>query len=263
MRIFLAANLNKSWYLDLLFQAQQKNILYTYHGMDIKNKDELLDRAGGKNIIIDSGAFSAWTKKIIIDIDQYIALCKELFLSRKENMYFVNLDVIPGDFGRKPTKDEIEKSAQKGWNNMEHMENNGIKCIHVFHQHEDFKWLDKLVKHQEYIGISPANDVTKQQRMVWLDQVFGRIKNTVKTHGFGATAQEIIHRYPWFSVDSTSWKAPAVWGTSCTCDLEKLGFKKTPGKLMVHELIPEIKRWQQIEREATFLWKKRGVIWET
>lgn len=264
MRIHLAENLTNSYYWDILKSCTVENILFSYATANIKLVDKKLDHIKTKNIIVDSGAFSAWTKKQHINIDKYIEFCKS-FKHRPENIYFVNLDKIPGDFGRKPTKNEIEESAQIGWNNMLYMENHGIKVIHVFHQHEDFKWLDKLVEHQEYIGISPANDVTKQVRMLWLNKVFSRIKASRKTHGFGATAKEIVLGYPWYSVDSTSWKSPARFASSSTINLKKLGFKKnekTPGIFMKYQLTDEIKRWQKLEKEATQLWQNRGITWK-
>jgi len=45
---------------------------------------------------------------------------------------------------------------------------------------------------------------------MWLDDLFLRIcdeqgRPKVKTHGFGMTALVLMFRYPWHSVDSTTW----------------------------------------------------------
>lgn len=263
MKIYLAENLLNSYYINILSHCSAKNILFSYAYALDEPKERLfanLDKLNADNIIIDSGAFTAWTQNQLINLKKYAEFCK-MFINRKENIYIINLDVIPGEFGRKPTKEEIDQSAKKGWKNILEMEEAGLKVIHVFHQHEDFKWLNKLVEHQEYIGISPANDVSKKQRIQWLDQVFSKIKNTRKTHGFGVTAREIIYRYPWYSVDSSSWKAICRFGCSCTTNLKKRGLGHQPGIFMKKELVPEIKRWQKLEKEATQLWASRGVIW--
>lgn len=158
---------------------------------------------------------------------------------------------------------EREESAQKGWNNMLYIEKHGIKVIPVFHQHETMDWLDKICQHTDYFGVSPANDVTKKQRIEWLDTVYSIIKGKYKTHGFGATAKDIIYRYPWYSVDSTSWKAVCRYGQSCTINFKRIGLKgRKPPKYTKAETVNEIKRWLQLEKDATDLWAKRGVKWK-
>jgi len=163
------------------------------------------------SLILDSGAFSAWTKKISINLNNYADFCLQ-HLPYID--YIVNLDVIPGEFGQKalPLK-EIEKSASEGWANYEYMIKRGIpkeKLIHIFHQGEDFKWLEKIVKAMPYIGLSPANDRSTSEKIRWLDNCMKYVCDEkgypkVKWHGFAVTSFRLMSRYPWFSVDSTSW----------------------------------------------------------
>ena len=59
-------------------------------------------------LIIDSGAFSAWTLGKQIDLQKYIEFCKWVISKDVcREIYFVNLDIIPARFGRKPTKEEV------------------------------------------------------------------------------------------------------------------------------------------------------------
>lgn len=173
----------------------------------------VLDMISPKRIslILDSGAFSAWTKQIAINLDDYIQFClSNLFCLD----YIVNLDVIPGRFGQKNIPpDERERSAFSGWRNYRYMLSKGIpvdKLIHVFHQGEDFKWLIRMVKEISYIGLSPANDRTTSEKMQWLDECMNYVTDKqglplVKFHGFAVTSLRLMLRYPWYSVDSTSW----------------------------------------------------------
>jgi len=162
------------------------------------------------NIILDSGAFTAWTKKVNIDIDEYAKFVLE-YIDHLD--YVVGLDVIPAEFGRKPTVTEIEESASMGWNNYQYLLGKGIpkeKLIHVFHQGENFKWLERMVEEIPYIGLSPANDRTTGEKKKWLDQCMKYVTNEngmpkVKFHGFAVTAFELVKRYPWYSVDSATW----------------------------------------------------------
>lgn len=169
------------------------------------------------SMLLDSGAFSAWTKHSSVDLDAYIAFIKE---HKDDFEYYVNLDCIPGEWGRKPTREEIEASAAKGYANYEYMLSKGIekdRLIHVFHQHEDWKWLKKMVKEIPYIGLSPANDSTQPSKKRWLDECMMYTTDDcgyplVKTHGFAVTGVGFMYRYPWFSVDSLTWRLCAGYG---------------------------------------------------
>ena len=194
------------------------------------------------NLILDSGAFSAWTKKAEVNIDQYA----EFILQHIDYIsYVVNLDVIPGEWGRIPTVKESELSCQKGFENYYYLLEKGVpkeKLIHVFHQGDSFKWLQKMMKEcTDYIGISPANDKTTSQKMKWLDEVYGDYIcdcegiSKIRTHGFGVTAPELLLRYPWYSVDSATWVLQAAFG-SCLipiyseengCDFSKVPLSVT------------------------------------
>ena len=246
---------------DYLATEQVPNILISYvHGY--KGIRKVVDDINPKNLIIDSGAFSAWTVGEYIDIDNYAKVCLELMKTYPgKEMHFVNLDMIPGSPGRKPTATEIEYSAQKSWDNMLYLEDKGIPVMNVYHQHEELKWLERLMEHQEYFGVSPANDLTPKKRMVWLDQAFSIIRDTRKTHGFGATARSLLERYPWFSADSTSWMAPVRYGKSATGNFKSRGLDQLPNLFMKAELPKEIKRWIKVEKEVSELWEQRGVKW--
>lgn len=180
------------------------------------------------DLVLDSGAFTAWTKKTEVDLDAYIRYIKE------HSEFFdhaVNLDMIPGEFGRVPTPVEVEASAQRGWDNMLFMEEFGIKPMPVFHMGETFDWLRRMIDHGcDYIGISPANDRTTQQKQLWLDQVFSMITDDegwpiIKTHGFGVTSVPILFRYPWYSADSTSWMLFGAYGMILVPQWGRNGFR--------------------------------------
>jgi len=168
-------------------------------------------------MLLDSGAFSVWNSKDPneepIDLDAYIEYCREY---DKAIDFIANLDVIPGKPNRPPTPDQVEASAAEGLRNYKTMIAGGVpkdKVIHTFHQGEDWKWLELMVNEMElpYIGLSPGNDRTQEEKMEWLHQCMpyvtdkktGRPK--VKFHGFAATGFDMMRMFPWFSVDSGTW----------------------------------------------------------
>lgn len=168
------------------------------------------------NTMLDSGAFSAWYHKESVDLDAYIEFIKE---HRKRFYSIVALDVIPGEMAKaaKTTRD-IEEAAAQSNRNYVYMRTKGIDPIPVFHMGENFHWLEKMLDERiPYIGISPYMKAPQEHIIRWMDEVFTRIGDRdgaplCKTHGFGVTGHQIVRRYPWFSVDSTSWALSAGYG---------------------------------------------------
>ena len=167
------------------------------------------------DLLVDSGAFSAWRKQDPIHIEEYADYLLE---NKKYIKDVVNLDVIPGRFAEIPTLLEVEEAATKGWSNLKYLEGRGISAIPVFHQGEDFKWLFRMIdKGYDYIGISPDNGKYLGKKREWLDKVFREITNEeglpiVKTHGFAVTSIDLLNRYPWATADSMSWVIMAAFG---------------------------------------------------
>jgi hypothetical protein len=168
-------------------------------------------------IMLDSGAYSAWFHGAPLDLTEYIDYCerfKHLFNS------IVALDQIPGA-NRKAAKTyaDIEQAAKQSHENYHAMRRAGLDPIPVFHQGEDWKWLDLMIAEGiSYIGISPYPRLGQPHILRWLDEVFTRITDQagrplIKTHGFGATSWQMITRYPWYSIDSTTWALAAGYGT--------------------------------------------------
>lgn len=162
-------------------------------------------------LFLDSGAYSAWSRGVSISLEEYAQ-----FILDRPGVFSVvaNLDVIPGSWGVVPSQQEIDESAGKGWENYYALKKllapTGLVPMHIYHQGEDIKWLKKLMEESGYFGVSPGNDRTTVEKIQWLDEVFDYLCDDLgrpmfKAHGFGVTALEILYRFPWYSVDSTSW----------------------------------------------------------
>jgi hypothetical protein len=167
-------------------------------------------------LLLDSGAFSAWRRDISISIDEYVE-----FIKRNKELIFayVNMDVIPGSKGKLiRTHESVERSARLSYENLQRIKDKGLNPIPVFHQGENFDWLERLIDDKEsYIGISPYLRSHPNELHRWLDRCFGILakrqgKKPIKTHGFGATGPNLLLRYPWTTVDSTSWALKGGFG---------------------------------------------------
>jgi len=165
--------------------------------------------------MLDSGAYSAWSKGETISLRSYIWYIKR---HREHFEHYVNLDVIPGSPGKRATADMVERSAKLSYDNLQEMKRAGLDPIPVYHMGESMYWLKLLMKDGHgYIGISPATDAHTSEIIRWLDKVFleitdasGRAK--IKTHGFGIASFEIMKRYPWYSCDTVVWALRAAFG---------------------------------------------------
>lgn len=169
------------------------------------------------NILLDSGAFSIWKRGLEFPLNDYIEYCKR---HAHEVDAYVALDALPGENGMMDhSQAAIEKSASKSYENLQIMKAEGLSPIPVFHQGERFEWLDKMLEDGEtYIGISPYLRSHQSEVIQWMDKCYTRITDSkgrpyVKTHGFGVTACNLCTRYPFYSVDSTSWSVGGGYGS--------------------------------------------------
>lgn len=167
------------------------------------------------DLLLDSGAFSAWMRRESIDVRVY---CKFVDQFKHLLWHYVTLDVIPGMRDKPRTQEQLADAAQQSYRNHQVMKDYGLSPIPVFHQGEEWSWLERLLKDGEpYIGISPFKDIPVQSQRRWLDQVFSILTDAkgvpfVKTHGFGTTHPKLLVRYPWYTVDSTTWTLTPGYG---------------------------------------------------
>jgi hypothetical protein len=152
------------------------------------------------NIILDSGAFSAWRLGNPIDLAEY---CDWL----GENMDWVGhsvaLDVID------PLNPE--KAAEKSLRNYEYMIKQGLDPIPVVHVGERFEWLHELIKMgASYVGFSASSIIDRRGIDSWYAHAFNQIVDEaglpgIRVHAFGEGRVSALLQFPWYSADSTSW----------------------------------------------------------
>lgn len=229
--LYFAGARNKTDEVMLKYQSNRL-LSFVNEKSDLKNfiKYRKEGRHTGK-LFIDSGAYSAHTKGIDLNVDNYIK-----FLNDNAGLFtcIAQLDTIPGEFGKPKTIEQLIEAPIKSWENYNYMRERMIdkdNLLPIFHQGEDFKHLVDMLEttyhgaHIPYIGISPANDLSTQHKTGWIDKVFAEIQRSsnkdVCTHAFGMTSRPLLKMYPWTSADSTSWIQEARFG-KCRIDEELL-----------------------------------------
>ena len=184
------------------------------------------------NLFLDSGAFSAFTQGVDIDIDEYIAFIKE---HEKYLEVYANLDVIG--------------SARKTYQNQRYMEKAGLSPLPCYHYGEPVRYLERYVNNYDHIALGGMVPISTVYLQKWLDEVWSKYicdskgMPKVKVHGFGLTSHKLMWRYPWYSVDSTSWVVTGRLG-SVLVPKKKGGawdYKMAPWKVAVSERSPSKK----------------------
>lgn len=177
-------------------------------------------------LFIDSGAHSAHTKNKEVDVDKYLDYVNSL---DEYVEIFAQLDKIPGVYRQKKTIQDWQSAPAESWENFKYMHErlkSPKKCIPVFHQGENFKWLETMLRekldgeHIPYIGISPRGDVRVKDKERFISDCFSVIESSsnpdVKVHAFGMTTLEVLERYHFYSADSTTWLLVAALGKIIT-----------------------------------------------
>lgn len=157
------------------------------------------------NLLIDSGAFSAFTRGQPVDIDKYSAFLHE---NKEFAAHAISLDYID------PVSPE--HAAAEGMRNYFYLRDKGHdKIIPVYHVREQIKWLDQMIAAgAEYVGISATSIVSQLESKVWHNIVWNHITDQkgraiIQTHALGDTEETSLMTRPWTSSDSATWMLQA------------------------------------------------------
>ncbi len=179
-------------------------------------------KTSGK-LLVDSGAHSAHTKGIKLDLEEYIGFVNENI--EKISLY-VQVDKIPGEYRKPKTIKDWTDAPRLSWENYLYMKEcakDYTKLVPVFHMGEDMEWLKNLCDYKfsdgsqiPYIGLSPRGDVSLQAKYDFCAECFSVIQSSsnphIKTHAFGATSLSMLERLPFTSADSTTWVLVSAFG---------------------------------------------------
>ena len=201
MRIAHRAREKYPWDLESYFYMQNN-----WRIIEQMRKDK-------RTIFMDSGAFSMYTQKVDVSIEAYAK-----FLLDNKDIWHVASNL-----------DDVFKNEAKSWENQKTMESLGVKVQPVFHCREDERWLVKyLDAGYDYIFLGGMVPESTPWLKGWLDRLWTHYLTNkdgtarIKVHGFGLTTLQLMFRYPWFSVDSTSWVMTSSYG-GCFVDMPEPG----------------------------------------
>jgi ribosomal protein S15P/S13E len=249
----------------LLKQVEHSSALFSYAYKNVVEPYLTALSNGAANtpdIIIDSGAFTAFTTGKQVNIKDYVDWALRLkgqWESQLNSLHFMNLDVI-GD-------------QNESWVNHAKIEALGLKVMPIVTFNADRTHLERALDNYDYLALGGLVPYARQKVKLqqWLDYCFAIVmeryrKNGVmpKIHLLGITSKWVLMRYPCYSVDSSAWISSLRFGGG-----EVAGLKKVPRythseasyEANIHVLREAIKDVQQTERTATELWRSRHIQW--
>lgn len=202
----------KTQALEEIFISSNACRLFSF--IDKGSIEKYLAVAGERsvNIMLDSGAFSAWSIGKEIDINALLEYAQILEQDSRINLVMINLDKIPGEKGRSATVDEITAGMKFSIDNFTYLQDRlTFPVLPVFHQDEPYEYLGELFESAEYVCLSPRNDVTEKRRVDWARFCFSQFDGK-KIHGLATTGLTMLQSADWYSVDSATWIHCAAFG---------------------------------------------------
>jgi hypothetical protein len=290
MRIYLAG-MEQRETLDVVKAKLVKSAFVSYYYMRKHSKNYMnIIRENIKNIIVDSGAhtfFSEMTNAgLSVSVhkkktktketpEEYFSKYKEWLIQNKEYYdYFVELDI--GEIvGQKRVLEWREELKKLGLYK---------KCITVYHPDIMSKvdYISTLEDSESKYVALEGDRPQHRKRLAYLSLIREGYKRGIKIHGFAMTKENVYFEFPFYSVDSTSWKAGVIFGIGkCITNkgkitnikfTDKKSFYKIKGaSINLHNknlaitrferYSLSIKAYERIEKEVTNIWQIRGIKW--
>ena len=220
--------------------AEAPAILVSYHYIEpfLESRKRYVIRDWS----MDSGAFSAHSQGIAIDLDAYTELAQELLATDPQLTEIFGLDVI-GDW-------------RAGVRNVERMWSAGVPCIPTYHYGEPEAVLLGLARDYPKIALGGAVGLEKTLKTEWARQCFARVwPKPIHGLGFGSTSNALD--LPWHSIDASSWELQPL----------RFGMWKKFGHMTVRrqgiDLSSQLDWFARLERRARAKWADESKLLES
>jgi hypothetical protein len=194
---FVATGLSNKTEIAVIRALQPKNIMLSFYYWKNTSLEDFIKVIGYKpRIILDSGAYSAYTKGKEIDLEKYVEYYKK---NKKWVNEFINLDKL-GD-------------NEKSFEVYQVMRERGLKPMPVFHYLGDEKYLQRYIEDGNVrialggtVPVKNKNDVAAWVKMLtWLYP-------EVKFHLLGSAARKVLDHCDIESADAATWMIQAING---------------------------------------------------
>ena len=171
-----------------------------------------------REVMLDSGAFTAFTKGQVVTLDELTAQYDEVIriINPKLQLWFINLDVIPGAYGRIASPTEIDQALEASDKNYKALRKRyGSRVLPVYHQTEGIQRLRTIARMNDFVAFGFRQDFAEQDRIGHAEETLAearRIRPGVRVHGLATTGYKMLKRTSFDTVDSASWLYSAAMG---------------------------------------------------
>lgn len=255
------------------------NRLLTFADIDDWAKEAFLFWVHGRpentSVFLDSGAFGAYMRGAVIDLDRY---CEYIEEHSEALTCYAAVDVI-GDW-------------QATARNVEAMVARGLSPIPTFHRGSPWHALDRYAAEFPYVALGglaadtsrpgARANASRDNVQPFLDDVFARLERhwPVRVHAFGMVSQWALERYPFYSADSATAIVGAGMGRVSrfrgglaqsrpwmddvrdTWDgVVADGVGRLDGSAHAGRRRRNIESQLALERYVTDVWRRKGVVW--
>lgn len=224
----------------------EENNISTYL-LSFANDQKEIEKFLQYDVLIDSGAFSVWNSGRTIDIDDYLKFIQTL----PKHWSFINLDVI---VDKSMSKEKINKSIEQGYENYLYLSSKQPNILPVHHYGEDMSILKRYLNHTDHMCISPTKGLRTNVVDKYFEECFSVIDpHKVKLHALGMTIPKLMFKFPFYSVDSITYKKTKI-GNAEQMYWAVGGFTALAYK--------EIRYWDHLTKQITNIWKMKGIEWK-
>ena len=236
MRLFFAGEYAVADETKFVKQIGVRNRLVSFH---YKGNRTIAKEWGSKGLMLDSGAFSAWSLGASIDMRELIA-----FIQHLEPEFAIQLDVIGDEDGT--------------WNNYMAMSKQ-VDCLPVIHYRASKKHIERVLKAPGMACLGGLVPLSRKKNTLkkWLDYIFSFPEARGKRlHCLGIMSPWVLQRYPFYSADSSTATSALRYPQNDI--MMKLHQRRKDRAMCVK---PLIQKQLELEKKVTRLWERRGVIW--
>ncbi len=192
--------------------------------------------------MVDSGAhtmmesyhvkFASWSLK---DFEDYLVAYRDWLVQNKDYIdtaVELDIDYCVNMILKNPPDSPIGAKVIKDWQDkyFRPLEEKGLPIIYCWHEPRGMQGWEEMCSDFSYVGLpgefSSNPDFNKYVTVAR--------RYTTRIHGFAATKQADFRDWPWFSIDSTSWKDSERYGVLLYWDEHKQKFEYNQEKSERH-----------------------------
>jgi len=291
MKLFLAG-MEQLYSYECMKQGGIDYGFYSYYYMRNErkvNKSINIAQKMNKCAIIDSGAHSFFSEMAGEGVTSASVYKKKSKTKESHEEYFqkyiVWLKKYWDDFNyyvELDIGDVVGQETVFKWRERLKAEGLFSKCIIVWHPNV-MDWDDYLFMLEEtesrYIAIE--GDRTNRPRLIYNQYIKEAYDRQIKIHCFAMTKLRALHKYPFYSVDSSSWTIPVRWGHMPVFQKGRLISVRATKENYLQYKINTAFRPNNVNKEnsilklrlsaeayvkmgeyLTALWEKRGIVWK-